>query len=186
MFNERMNRAYDYGYEDGLARGTECGYKRGYENGKKSEQTDKERLSRMTNQEAIEILSKWDGVYIGYSSDEVNEAHNKAIKALEQEPKTGHWIEHDMEDMREKGYYRCSVCGTGYQRFVKGIRKSDVPYIDGQEYTLHNIDNYCPNCGAKMVEPQESETWNGIHAQITAPKGTFEQIFNEADDDNDI
>ena len=36
MFNERMNRAYDYGYEDGLARGTECGYKRGYENGKKS------------------------------------------------------------------------------------------------------------------------------------------------------
>jgi len=40
-----------------------------------------------------------------------------------------------------------------------------------------------------MVEPQESEeteTWNGIHGQITAPKGTFERIFNEADDDNDI
>ena len=38
------------------------------------------------------------------------------------------------------------------------------------------------------VEPQESEkteTWNGIHAQITAPKGTFEKIFNDADDDDD-
>ena len=78
----------------------------------------------------------------------------------EQEPKTGHWIEHDWEDMREKGYYRCSVCGTGYQRFKKGTRKSDVPYIDGQEYTLHNIDNYCPNCGARMVESQESEVRN--------------------------
>ena len=39
----------------------------------------------------------------------------------------------------------------------------------------------------KPYEPQESEIWNGIHAQITAPKGTFERIFNEAeDDDNDI
>lgn len=66
--------------------------------------------------------------------------------------KEGHWIEHDWKEMREKGYYRCSICGTGYQRFVKGIRKSDVPYIDGQEYTLQNIDNYCPNCGAKMYD----------------------------------
>lgn len=77
--------------------------------------------------------------------------------ALEQEPKTGHWIEHEWEEMREKGYYRCSVCNHGYQRYAKGIRKSDVPYIDGQEYILWNCDNYCPNCGAKMVEPQESE-----------------------------
>ena len=37
-----------------------------------------------------------------------------------------------------------------------------------------------------LFEPQETETWNGIHAQITAPKGTFERIFNDADDDNDI
>jgi hypothetical protein len=36
------------------------------------------------------------------------------------------------------------------------------------------------------IEPQESETWNGIHAQITAPKGTFERIFNDANDKNDI
>lgn len=36
------------------------------------------------------------------------------------------------------------------------------------------------------VEPQESETWNGYHGQITAPKGTFERIFNDADDEDDI
>jgi len=74
-----------------------------------------------------------------------------------QEPRKGHWIEHEWEEMREKGYYRCSVCNHGYQRYTKGIRKSDVPYIDGQEYKLWNCDNYCPNCGAKMVESQESE-----------------------------
>lgn len=31
-------------------------------------------------------------------------------------------------------------------------------------------------------EPQETETWNGIHTQITAPKGTFKQIYNDTDD----
>ena len=85
----------------------------------------------------------------------------------EQEPKTGHWNCGD--DMFE--YAICSSCKheTG----------------EAWEYAKRNF-KYCPNCGAKMVEPQESETWNGIHAQITAPKGTFERIFNEADDDNNI
>ena len=40
----------------------------------------------MTREKAIELLRSWDGVYIGYSSDEVEEAHNMAISALEQEP----------------------------------------------------------------------------------------------------
>ena len=83
-----------------------------------------------------------------------------AIELLKQEPTTGHWIEHDWEKMREKGYYRCSVCDYAYQRCIKEIRKSDVPYIDGQEYILWKIDHYCPNCGAKMVESQKSEDNN--------------------------
>lgn len=31
------------------------------------------------------------------------------------------------------------------------------------------------------AESEETETWNGIHAQITAPKGTFERIWNDAE-----
>ena len=69
-----------------------------------------------------------------------------------QEPKTGHWIEHDSESLREIGYYRCSECNHGYQRYERGVRKSEVPYINGQKYELHRIDNFCPNCGAKMKE----------------------------------
>lgn len=33
---------------------------------------------------------------------------------------------------------------------------------------------------------KETETWNGIHAQITAPKGTFDKIWNDTDDRDDI
>ena len=65
-------------------------------------------------------------------------------------PKQGEWIKHDWGDLREKGYYKCSVCGGGYQRFEYGVRKSDVPYINGQKFTAHKIDYFCPRCGAEM------------------------------------
>ena len=114
----------------------------------------------MTKEEAIkqlkELRNEWSK-HIYAEGVKKRASLDMAIKALEQEPKIGHWIEHECEEMREKGYYRCSVCNHGYQRYTKGIRKSDVPYIDGQEYIIWHIDHYCPNCGAKMIEPQESE-----------------------------
>ena len=83
------------------------------------------------------------------------------LPSVQPEPKTGHWIWCG-------GSHKCSNC---------------------EEYTCFSHKKpprYCPNCGARMVESEDTETWNGIHAQITAPKGTFEKIFNDADDDNDI
>lgn len=58
-------------------------------------------------------------------------------RLLEQEPKTGHWT-HDGSHWKNR--FICSECG--YKLF-------DEP------------TNFCPNCGAKMVEPQESEDKNG-------------------------
>lgn len=52
-----------------------------------------------------------------------------------QEPKTGHWIDCDNSDDYSADGYDCSVCGVN------------------AEYAT----SYCPNCGAKMVESQESE-----------------------------
>jgi len=118
----------------------------------------------MTREEAIKILEEIidEGWLISdFDKCTAIDACEMAIRALEQEPKTGHWIEHDWEKMREKGYYRCSVCDHAYQRYVKGIRKSEVPYIDGQEYILWHNDNYCPNCGAKMLNSQEGEEEDG-------------------------
>ena len=38
----------------------------------------------------------------------------------------------------------------------------------------------------KYKESEETETWNGMHGQITAPKGTFEKIFNDTEGGDDI
>ena len=62
------------------------------------------------------------------------EATEMAIEALEQEPKTGHWI---IETWNNKEHYICSSC----QHVV-----AYEPYYQ-----------YCPYCGAKMVEQRESE-----------------------------
>lgn len=88
------------------------------------------------------------------------------LPSVTPKPKTGHckdckwWKDSD-------GIYRRS-----------GHAESQCP-INRREVLEGN--GYC-----YMFEPQETETWNGYHAQITAPKGTFERIFNDADDDNDI
>ena len=89
-----------------------------------------------------------------------------SVRPQESEPKTGQWkrISMDRYTTHAQYWYECDKCG---------------------EHNLGNTD-FCPYCGCRMVEPKESETWHGIHAQITAPKGTFERIFNEADDDYDI
>ena len=55
------------------------------------------------------------------------------IEKHPQEPKTGHWS-HDGSHWKNR--FICSECG--YKLF--------------EEQT-----NYCPNCGCRMVEPQESE-----------------------------
>lgn len=83
----------------------------------------------MTNKEAIEELKKVDTLDM---PARLCEAHYMAIKALEQEPKAGHWIDHQEDRWI---YAKCSECGT-----------------------VHDTrTNYCPNCGCRMVEPQESE-----------------------------
>lgn len=68
--------------------------------------------------------------------------------ALEQEPKTGHWIEYtrvlipEPINEWEQAWY-CSECGYGNQECEDGSA-----WLEWK---------YCPNCGAKMVAPQESE-----------------------------
>ena len=74
-----------------------------------------------------------------------------------QEPKTGHWV------FAQRGKcvdVKCSEC--------KNVRVKDYAYNYTVEHILANKENivellaegdmqYCPYCGAKMVEPPESE-----------------------------
>lgn len=57
------------------------------------------------------------------------------IPSVNPHPKTGQWIYDRTRDWDGECKYECSECGMG----------SDVDYA------------YCMRCGAKMVEPQESE-----------------------------
>lgn len=98
--------------------------------------------------DVLKILHKY-GKYIFVTdekkySDMVDEISN--LKALEQEPKTGHWkafiqnayhgTDEDGEPVwREVTVYHCSQCN----------RRTVIK------------EKFCPNCGAKMFEPQERE-----------------------------
>ena len=57
------------------------------------------------------------------------------------EPKIGHWIEYKPD------YHRCSNCNK--DAFVK--------WSPSKRDNVDVLTDYCPNCGARMVEPQESE-----------------------------
>ena len=59
-------------------------------------------------------------------------------RPLEQEPKTGHWESFDLS----RDIYKCSICKC----------TANVPTVLGIP-----MFKYCPNCGCRMVEPQESE-----------------------------
>lgn len=68
------------------------------------------------------------------------EAVNMAIKALEQEPKTGHWIDHHSPEAKKCMQYmsECSACGK----------------MICNRYNIYR--NFCPNCGTKMEEEQKT------------------------------
>lgn len=77
-------------------------------------------------------------------------------RLLEQEPKTGHWIENTAE------YYKAiNEKGGGVNEdtdyFIDDIACSEClakfSVIDNEAERF----DFCPNCGAKMVEPQEGE-----------------------------
>ena len=81
------------------------------------------------------------------------------------QPKTGHWID-EIDDYGKVIWWHCDKC------------------YEDSGFTTDCKWKYCPNCGAKMIEPQETETWNGYHGQITAPKGTFEKIYEDAESED--
>ena len=77
--------------------------------------------------------------------------------------------------------YKVDYLGVDAEYVEDELPQDDFRY--GMERAIEIINKYIAE-----GKPQENETWNGIHAQITAPKGTFDRIWNEAEevDDNDI
>ena len=70
---------------------------------------------------------------------------------LEQEPKTGHWVEDNINEWSRKVF--CSECGCTSP--FEHVSNGNVYSASG--YGVTNKTKYCPNCGAKMVERQAEE-----------------------------
>lgn len=85
--------------------------------------------------------------------DSFNFVIDSAIKALDQEPKTGHWLMPD-KNYSPKIWRKCSCCGTHLEKFTKHIS------FDGDVNYIENIMNYCRICGADMREVEDENIDN--------------------------
>lgn len=90
----------------------------------------------MTRDEVIEEVKNYENYPNGLSK----ECRDYILKALEQEPKTGHWILTDVEGDRV-WHCNCSECG-----------KDPQDYIGGSEnwwLIKSNLPKFCPSCGSR-------------------------------------
>jgi predicted nucleic acid binding AN1-type Zn finger protein len=83
----------------------------------------------------IRVNSIWKSI-TNIEGKNIEEILSELPSINPQEPKTGHWkrISIDLYVQHATAYYKCSECGEK---------------VIGEH-------NYCPNCGCRMAEPQES------------------------------
>ena len=90
----------------------------------------------MTNKEAIKELENMRNYNYTLAPTEV---FDMAIKALEQEPKTGHWEWVQYDGNPYIGNWHCSECGSIVIECVSKEKKGGIP-----------LYKYCPQCGVKI------------------------------------
>lgn len=102
----------------------------------------------ISRQAVIDAIDKWVknmGVLIALpATSEVTPLFESIheLPPVNPQPKAGHWIA--LENRFDLGdRVKCSECGQ--------------VFVVGDDVSRH----YCPNCGAKMIKPQESEVNNG-------------------------
>ena len=137
----------------------------------------------MTREEAINLLSQMRKDGEGFLSDNTIEAYDMAIKALEQEPcedaisrqwlmecVNEGWIKFDTEEDENRFIHLIRDIAppvtpqpkTGKWIYEKNLKqffcnKCGYPSLTDDDKYIYSMDlpNFCENCGAKMIEPQE-------------------------------
>ena len=105
----------------------------------------------MTSDELLDFIKCFKGhwTFTMESGKEVSE--EQVIKALEQEPKTGHWIFQKIKYGEHLAPMRlwCSNCNSAFDLCCNQIRRYNKATGDDDMWI------YCPWCGAKMSEGGE-------------------------------
>lgn len=119
----------------------------------------------MTKEEAIDILQNTS--FFGRTVDDIDTAIQMATKALEQEPCDDVISRQAVLNLAKKGIL---ISNGNFESVCKAI--NELPSVNSTK-TGHWIDefggcecsecgcleggysDYCPNCGARMIEPQE-------------------------------
>ena len=109
-------------------------------------------ISRQAVLETIEDCNSdgLKGIFCSYNDGERFKAYIKDLPSVTPKEKTGYWIddnENEIDAQYGKHLYRCSECDKYANNFVAGL----------EDWWDIEKPNFCPNCGIKMVEPQESE-----------------------------
>ncbi len=88
-------------------------------------------------------------------ADEIDGSHCyecvKGESKFEPRPRTGRWIEKDINEWTHKIY--CSECGCPPP--FEYVSNGDVYSASG--YGVSNKTKYCPSCGARMIESEENK-----------------------------
>jgi len=79
----------------------------------------------------------------GYKSA-YQQGYSDAMRDFRKEPKTGHWEYVQYDYNPRLGNWHCSECRCVVIECVDKNEKGGIP-----------LYKYCPNCGARMVEPEK-------------------------------
>jgi len=143
-----IDDAYNRGYKDAEKKyNADLDYKDGLEDGRMEAWECAKKINNMTMDECEKVFGEYR--YFGTIAHNLSASEATAkIKEYEQkqtDTKEGHWKESDIPNEK----YVCSECGGAcwYYDYQGNLGKS----------------NYCPNCGAKMVKPDEgyANDWIG-------------------------
>lgn len=93
------------------------------------------------------------GVALGFGKryNEIDRVMDEIKKVFTPEQKTAYWVEENIDVGSRKIF--CSECGCPPP--FEYVSDGDVYSANG--YGVINKTKFCPNCGAKMIEPQENE-----------------------------
>lgn len=100
----------------------------------------------ISRQEVFDLINDQKDVFYSEGDRSLFESYVSELSPVTQQSKIGRWILIDKELSR----YKCSECGE----IIRLNKKNEIPSLEKDE-TLS--DYPFSHCGAKMVEPQESE-----------------------------